>query len=121
MIVSFLLLAQGMSGKHKHNAKLLTNQQSLCKLHVTRVDGKSDEEVEGLKENCFLIYSCLNGKLIEINEKLITNPDLLQEKGATEGFLAIVMTKLENWKKQVEELTTHQKYVEHLNEKCQNL
>lgn len=103
-----------MTGKHKHHAKLTTNQAPLCKLHATRLD-LEDSDPE--KAQVFIIYSCLNAKLIEINEKLVENPDLLQKKAATEGFLAIMMTKLDSWKDQINELMTHEQYQEYITNK----
>ncbi len=98
-----------MSGKHKHNAKILTNQMGLCRLYYTSLD-KTDTIDE--KDRYFVVYSCLNGKLIETNQKLIQNPELLQNKASTEGYLAIMMTKLDSWKAQIDELTTHEQYLE---------
>jgi len=103
-----------MSGKHKHNAKILTNQMGLCRLFYTSLDQVDTIEA---KDRFFVVYSCLNGKLIETNEKLVTNPGLLQEKASTEGYLAIMMTKLDSWRAQIDELTTHEQYLEIKNKK----
>ena len=103
-----------MTGKHKHHAKLTTNQAPLCRLHVTQLD-VNDGDVE--KTKVFIIYSSLNAKLIEINEKLEKDPELLQKKSATEGYLAIMMTKLDSWKDQINELMNHEQYQEYIKSK----
>jgi hypothetical protein len=97
-----------MSGKHKHNAKNLNVLQPLCKIYCNKLE-------ENMQECYFVVYSCLNAKLLEINEKLLTNPGLLQSKPATEGYLAILMPKLDNLNEQIGELITHSQYLETIN------
>ncbi|XP_022807189.1 protein Simiate-like [Stylophora pistillata] len=44
--------------------------------------------------NKYSLYSCIKGKLVEVNEELVTKPQLLLEKPETEGYLAVVLPKL---------------------------
>ena len=99
-----------MSGKHKHNAKNLNVLQPLCKIYCKKIN-------ENMDECFFVVYSCLNAKLLEINEKLLTKPDLMQTKPVTEGYFAILMPKLDNLSEQINELLTHEQYMEELNKR----
>lgn len=42
----------------------------------------------------YKIISCITGKLIEVNERLIDNPELLAQEG--NGYVAICLPKIEN-------------------------
>jgi hypothetical protein len=95
-----------MSGKHKHNANNVNINQPICKLYAKVLNPIENEETERF----FIIYSCLNAKLIEINEKLLRNPELVQLKPNTDGFIAIMMPKLDNLKDQLSELINHDQY-----------
>ena len=59
-----------------------------------------------------MICSCLNAKLIETNERLLKEPQLLQEIPFTEGYIAILMPKLDNLSQQINELIDHSTYLE---------
>ncbi len=97
-----------MRGKHKHFANNLNFDQPLCKIIATNL--KPDEnETDTIS---FMIYSSLNAKLVEINEKLFEQPELIQDK-PNEGYLAILLPKLDNINTQLSKLITH---VEYLNE-----
>ena len=101
-----------MSGKHKHFAKNLHALQPICKIYCDKL--KNDEGEEAY----FVIYCCLNAKLIEINEKLLVNPELIQDKPVTEGFLCILMPKLDNLKEQLTELISHAEYTEQISQRA---
>lgn len=96
-----------MSGKHKHNAKSVNANQPLCKVYCDVLERNENEP----EERYFLIYACLNAKLIEINERLIKKPELIQEKPHTEGFFAILMPKLDSISEQLMDLMTHSDYI----------
>ena len=98
-----------MSGKHKNFAKNLHVSQPFCKVHCQRLDMEPSETPGD--QTVFTIYSCLNAKLIELNEKLLKTPELLQEKPFTEGFLAVLFPKLDTLNEQLSELITHDQYV----------
>ena len=108
---------EAMSGKHKHNANRLNNVQGLCKIIASKVGEHTPETNDESEEETFIIYSCLNAKLVEINEKLLKNPELLQSKAQTDGYLAIMITNLDTWKDQISSLTTHEEYVKYISEK----
>ena len=105
-----------MSGKHKHNAKNVNVSQPICKVYCQVLNKKEDE----FSERYFILYSCLNAKLLEINERLLTNPELIQEKPDTEGYYAILMPKLDNLNEQISDLITHSEYIESTNYKNRN-
>lgn len=42
----------------------------------------------------YKIFSCVPGKLVEVNERLLTNVDLLKKEG--DGYIAVVLPKPEN-------------------------
>lgn len=42
----------------------------------------------------YKVVSCITGKLIEVNERLIDNPELLAQEG--DGYVAICLPKIEN-------------------------
>lgn len=68
-----------------------------------KVSGKFKKGGQKLKENSVLctvicsdesehiLYSCISGKLVEINERLIENPNLLTEKPWSDGYIGIVL------------------------------
>lgn len=101
-----------MSGKHKHNAKNVNVNQPICKIHAQVLNDSADSE----PEKSFVFYSCLNAKLIETNERLIEKPDLVQSKSTTDGFIAIMMPKLDNLKDQINEFITQEEYLKSLNQ-----
>lgn len=105
-----------MSGKHKHNAKNVNSLQPICKVYCQVLNREENE----LPERYFLLYSCLNAKLIEINERLLTNPELIQEKPDTEGYFAILMPKLDCLSVQIGEMITHAEYLKAIKSKNQN-
>ncbi|RMZ99882.1 Simiate [Brachionus plicatilis] len=96
-----------MSGKHKHHAKNVNANQPLCKVYCDVLE--KEEKEPG--EKYFIIYGCLNAKLIEINERLIKKPELIQEKPHTEGFFAILMPKLDSISDQLSDFLTHSEYL----------
>lgn len=102
-----------MSGKHKHNAKNVNVDQPICKVYCNRLGELKENE---MREVYFLLCSCLNAKLIEINEKLLAEPELLQTKPFTQGYIAILMPKLYNLNEQTSELMPHADYLVKMNQ-----
>ncbi|KAG9479374.1 hypothetical protein GDO78_012834, partial [Eleutherodactylus coqui] len=92
-------LQNKVSGKSKRGAQFLTELAPLCR--ITCCDG--DE---------YTIYSCIRGRLLEVNENLLHNPELLKEKPATEGYIAVVLPKFEESKTVTEGLLTQKQYEE---------
>ncbi|XP_066416750.1 protein Abitram isoform X1 [Molothrus aeneus] len=56
--------------------------------------------------------SCIRGRLIEVNENILSNPALLQEKPSTEGYIAVVLPKFEESKSITQGLLTQKEYEE---------
>nr|XP_009680771.1 PREDICTED: protein Simiate isoform X2 [Struthio camelus australis] len=60
----------------------------------------------------YTIYSCIRGRLIEVNENILNNPAILQEKPSTEGYIAVVLPKFEESKSITQGLLTQKEYEE---------
>lgn len=80
-------------------AQFLTELAPLC-----RISSSDGEE--------YTIYSCIRGRLIEVNENILSNPALLQEKPSTEGYIAVVLPKFEESKSITQGLLTQKEYEE---------
>lgn len=65
-------------GKSKRGGQKLKAGSIICTLHCDN----------GLK---YPVYACLEGKLLEINSNLITNPELVQQKPWSDGYLALIL------------------------------
>ncbi|RLW13054.1 hypothetical protein DV515_00000062 [Chloebia gouldiae] len=92
-------LQNKVSGKSKRGAQFLTELAPLC-----RISSSDGEE--------YTIYSCIRGRLIEVNENILSNPALLQEKPSTEGYIAVVLPKFEESKSITQGLLTQKEYEE---------
>lgn len=94
-------------GKGKHGGQFLLQNSVLCT--VKCIDGTS-----------YIIHSCLKGKLVEINENLIENPNLMIERPNSEGYIAIVLPRkcdIENIKK---ELLNEEEYRDEVQKRTQH-
>ncbi|XP_043396252.1 protein Abitram isoform X3 [Chelonia mydas] len=60
----------------------------------------------------YTIYSCIRGRLMEVNENILDNPAILQEKPSTEGYIAVVLPKFEESKTITQGLLTQKEYEE---------
>lgn len=69
------------SGKGKKGAMILQPTSALA-----IVTCKDDTQ--------YKVVSCITGKLIEVNERLIKHPDMLAQEG--DGYVAICLPKIEN-------------------------
>ncbi|NWI64254.1 F206A protein, partial [Todus mexicanus] len=92
-------LQNKVSGKSKRGAQFLTELAPLC-----RISSSDGEE--------YTIYSCIRGRLIEVNENILSNPTILQEKPSTEGYIAVVLPKFEESKSITQGLLTQKEYEE---------
>ncbi|PKK34459.1 family with sequence similarity 206, member A, partial [Columba livia] len=92
-------LQNKVSGKSKRGAQFLTELAPLC-----RISSSDGEE--------YTIYSCIRGRLIEVNENILSNPSILQEKPSTEGYIAVVLPKFEESKSVTQGLLTQKEYEE---------
>jgi len=70
-------LTNQVKGKQKKGGIHLNPEDELCEVFCG----------DGAK---YVLRSCVRGFLIEINESLLKNPSLLQEKPLSDGFIAIV-------------------------------
>ncbi|KAK3755313.1 hypothetical protein QZH41_014622, partial [Actinostola sp. cb2023] len=84
-------------GKSKKGAQWVMPDAPLCE--VTCLDGQK-----------YILNCCMKGKLIEINEELISKPELLMEKPETEGYIAVVLPKLQEVTPYFNKLLTPQQY-----------
>ncbi|NXE81584.1 F206A protein, partial [Cochlearius cochlearius] len=94
-------LQNKVSGKSKRVwlSQFLTELAPLC-----RISSSDGEE--------YTVYSCIRGRLIEVNENILSNPAILQEKPSTEGYIAVVLPKFEESKSITQGLLTQKEYEE---------
>lgn len=92
-------LKNKVSGKGKHGAQFLHPNSPLC--YIECLDGST-----------YTVRSCIQGKLVEINDALIENPKLLIEKPDAEGYVAIVLPGINNSNQQKQKLLTVEEYNE---------
>lgn len=59
-------------------------------------------------DSTYRISSTIQGKLVEVNEHLLTNAKLIGQDG--HGYVAVVLPKLEKCKEQLEKLITEEEY-----------
>ncbi|KAF4527521.1 hypothetical protein B566_EDAN015621 [Ephemera danica] len=88
-----------VSGKGKHGAQVLQPKSLMCFIECT--DGTR-----------YVVTSCIQGKLVEINENLIDTPNLLVENPRAEGYIATILPSLIKSSKQKDELLTEEEYQE---------
>ncbi|XP_066940311.1 protein Abitram-like isoform X2 [Macrobrachium rosenbergii] len=99
----FNRLENQVSGKGKRGAQMIGPRSPVCK--VICADGTS-----------YTILAGVNGKLIEVNERLDTNPQLLSESPKEDGYLAIVLPPLRNGNVLLNRLLSKEKYEALMNE-----
>uniref|UniRef100_A0A1B6C9I2 Protein Abitram n=1 Tax=Clastoptera arizonana TaxID=38151 RepID=A0A1B6C9I2_9HEMI len=101
-------LTNKVSGKGKHGAQIL---QPLSPLFFVECSDKSK----------YTMYSCISGKLIEINDNLVQNPNLLVQNPMDKGYIAIVLPPIRHGEKYRDQLLTPEKYKEEIlkrNQQC---
>ncbi|CAN6481224.1 unnamed protein product [Victoria cruziana] len=72
-------------GKRKKNAQHLQPNSALCKVIAN--------------DKIFIVRCCVKGSLLEVNDRLLKEPALLNTVAAREGYVAILMPKPEDWLK----------------------
>lgn len=95
-------LSNTASGKGKRGAQKLYPNSILC--YIECENGES-----------FPVYSCVNGKLLEINENLLTEPRKLIDKPVSEGFIALVLPILNTYNDMKESMLTKEQYLSQKN------
>ncbi|XP_042292590.1 protein Abitram [Thunnus maccoyii] len=86
-----------VSGKSKRGGQFLTDFAPLCRITCT-------DETE------YTIYSCIRGRLLEVNENILETPALLLEKPSTEGYIAVILPKFEESKSITENLLSREEF-----------
>ncbi|XP_076231614.1 protein Abitram [Calliopsis andreniformis] len=86
-----------VSGKSKHGAQPLQANSNIC--IITCSNGET-----------YIIKCCIIGKLVEVNETLVENPELLLEPPHKGGYLAIVLPNIKLLDKMKESLLTQEQY-----------
>lgn len=74
-----------VTGKRKRNAQHLQENSALCKVCTN--------------DKSFIVRCCVKGSLLEINDRLIKQPNLLNTSSDREGYIAIFMPKPVDWLK----------------------
>lgn len=74
------VLESRVTGKKKKGGRFMLPNTVLCVIKC-----KSGKE--------FTLYSCIRGSLIEVNERLQTDPTLLLQKHQSDGYLVIIQPK----------------------------
>ncbi|XP_030644392.1 protein Abitram [Chanos chanos] len=92
-------LKNKVSGKSKRGGQFLTEFAPLCRITCT-------DDVE------YTVFSCIRGRLLEVNEAILKRPSLLLEKPSTEGYIAVILPKFEESKSITEGLLTRAQYEE---------
>ncbi|XP_031633292.1 protein Abitram [Contarinia nasturtii] len=90
-----------VSGKGKRGAMQL--QATTCLAIVTCED-----------DTTYRVASTTQGKLVEVNEDLLSNPKLIGQDG--DGYIAVVLPKLEKCQQQLELLSNEEEYQAKLKE-----
>uniref|UniRef100_A0A8C1UN71 Protein Abitram n=1 Tax=Cyprinus carpio TaxID=7962 RepID=A0A8C1UN71_CYPCA len=90
-------LKNKVSGKSKRGGQSLTEFAPLCRITCT------DEQE-------YTVFSCIRGRLLEVNEAILNKPDLLLEKPSTEGYIVVILPKFEESKSVTEGLLTREQY-----------
>lgn len=104
----FNRLENQVSGKGKRGAQLMGLQSSVC--IITCSDGTR-----------YNILAGVQGKLVEVNERLLTQPQLVSSHPNAEGYLAVILPPLRNGDFMRSKLLTEDQYeqlnVQHLKDK----
>lgn len=93
-----------VSGKGKHGAQPLQTNSNICT--ISCLDGQT-----------YVIKCCMIGKLVEVNEALVKNPQLLTKPPHKGGYLAIILPNIKLLENLKQSLLTHDQYIEFIKEK----
>ncbi|KAG0452774.1 hypothetical protein HPP92_025204 [Vanilla planifolia] len=74
-----------VTGKRKRNAQHFQSNTALCSVRANGV--------------LYTVRCCVKGSLLEVNDRLIKNPNLLNLSADREGYIAIMMPKPADWLK----------------------
>lgn len=90
---------QSMSGKSKRGADYVQPNKLLYRVNCDN-------------EQTFTICASIKGRLVELNDAIIENPTLLQQKPHGEGYLAIFIPSLKDGENNLKLLMTEQDYLQ---------
>ncbi|GMH30719.1 hypothetical protein Nepgr_032562 [Nepenthes gracilis] len=85
-----------VTGKRKRNAQHFESNTALCKVYSG--------------ETSYIVRCCIKGSLLEVNDRLIKSPGLLNTSADREGYIAIIMPKPADWLKIKESLLEFEEY-----------
>ncbi|XP_060199863.1 uncharacterized protein LOC132628144 [Lycium barbarum] len=74
-----------VTGKRKKNAQHFESNTALCKACTN--------------DASYIVRCCVKGSLLEVNDRLIKQPELLNSLADREGYIAIIMPKPADWVK----------------------
>ncbi|MCD9560052.1 hypothetical protein HAX54_018482 [Datura stramonium] len=74
-----------VTGKRKKNAQHFESNTALCKACTNNAS--------------YIVRCCVKGSLLEVNDRLIKQPELLNSSADREGYIAIMMPKPADWVK----------------------
>ncbi|KAF6133901.1 hypothetical protein GIB67_040665 [Kingdonia uniflora] len=85
-----------VTGKRKRNAHHFESNTALCKVCAD--------------DTSYIVRCCVKGSLLEVNDKLIKQPELLNSAADREGFVAIIMPRPSDWLKAKSSLLSVEEY-----------
>ncbi|GER40848.1 glycine cleavage system H protein [Striga asiatica] len=85
-----------VTGKRKKNAQHFESNTALCKVCTG--------------DATYIVRCCVKGSLLEVNERLIKQPELLNTSPEREGYIAIIMPKPADWLKSKASLLDSEQY-----------
>ncbi|KNA10010.1 hypothetical protein SOVF_148350 [Spinacia oleracea] len=88
-----------VSGKRKKNAQHFQPNSILCNVHTLH-SGDAP----------YIVRCCVKGPLLEVNNKLIEKPELLNTSAERDGYIAIVMPRPGDWLKIKESLVSYDEF-----------
>ncbi|KAA8528777.1 hypothetical protein F0562_036132 [Nyssa sinensis] len=74
-----------VTGKRKKNAQHFESNTALCKVCTN--------------DASYIVRCCVKGSLLEVNDRLIKQPGLLNSSADREGYIAIIMPRPADWLK----------------------
>lgn len=89
---------QSMSGKSKRGADYVQPNKLLYRIRC-------------VDHQMFTICASIKGRLVELNEEIMKNPQLLQMKAQSEGYLGIFIPSLKDGENNIQSLMTEEEYI----------
>uniref|UniRef100_A0A0A9E965 Actin-binding transcription modulator n=1 Tax=Arundo donax TaxID=35708 RepID=A0A0A9E965_ARUDO len=111
-----------VTGKRKRATRLLQSYFLICKINGSMIDVDFTlQNAQHLQENSalckvcandksFVVRCCVKGSLLEINDRLIKQPDLLNTSADREGYIAVFQPKPADWLKIKDKFLSYEDY-----------